>query len=248
MKLVATHLVEFSEQKQGTETYLSISIDSELNQGRYSFSPGNEVYLTVHTSHPIVSLFASWGSLSFSHEIVTDEEEYLPIVKEREKSLRYLPIDGTFSYEWLGPNRGNVVVDGRKLSFVSDDFFGFLHVTYKARAKIYLLRNVSQPGAVCVILANEAGNTAYQVIEFTGEEGAEELADVSVVVKDMADGHPVAGVVVMVDGNTVGITDENGRVYAGKLTKGRHDLRLVPQEPYLKSDEDGLANDWFTLE
>lgn len=241
-EIITSRVVAFEDAAD--RGFLTIEIDPDRNGGKFSFAPGDTVNLDVITSADIVLTFASQGSLFFSGSTERPEEEYIPVFQEGSKNLRYPPLN--FSYQWLGPDAGNVTVDGTTLNFASEETIGLLKVNYDIALLWYELRDVAQIEQIMVAMLNEDGRDDTLLISFQAEE--EEDNEVSIIVRDYSTGNPVAGVDVNVDGEFKGTTDADGRVYIGKQAQGTYALLLEPPSPYLQSDEDGLANDEYTIE
>lgn len=241
-EIITSAVVRFDDED--ITGFLTIEIDPDRNDGKFSFAPGNEVHLDVITSADIAIQFASQGTLSFAGSTTKPVEEYIPVFQISERSLRYPPLN--FSYQWLGPSGGSVVVDGTTLKFVDDEVIGLLKVNYDIAVRRYDLKNVSQPEQVMVAMLNDDGKSDTLLISF--QEEVEEENEVTIIVRDYSSGNPVQGVDVKVDGDYKGTTDADGRVFIGKQAKGTYDLLLEPPSPYLQSDEDGLANDEYTIE
>jgi hypothetical protein len=241
-KIITSAVIPFEDEVEGG--FLTIEIDPDRNEGRYSFSPGDTVNLDVITSASIVLRFASQGTLQTDGSGVREIEEYIPVFQEGEARLRYPPQN--FSYQWLGPDRGGVVIDGTTLRFESDETIGLLKVNYEINVLYYQLVGVFVIEQIMVAMLNADNQHDVILISFLEEE--EEENDVTIIVRDYSTGAAVPGVEVYVDEGFKGLTDAEGKVYIGKQAQGTYALRLVGPSPYLASEDDGLANDEYTLE
>jgi len=255
MSTLATYVINFDTEKQGNEGYLYIEIDPDKNNGKMSFSPGDPITLSIMSSSIIKETWTSAGNLSASGNSTKTITEYFAIDNKysetTEVSLRYDPLS-IKERKWLGQQNGNVTFDGRRILLPSGSYFGYYKVTYTYNVYYYNLTSISSDYSetnVCVFFVNDEEVVINQIITLmTDDEEDEDNPEVSIIVKDYVAETVVPGTVVQVDGETVGVTDDNGYCYIGKLTRGRHDLKLIPPSPYLQSDQDGLANDWFTID
>lgn len=241
-EIITSAVVQFEDE--ALRGFLSIEVDPDRNEGKFSFAPGDTVNLDVITSAAIVLTFSSQGSLQSDGSGLRDAEEYIPVFQEGSRSLRYPPLN--FSYVWLGPDGGNVTVDGNTLTFESDEVIGLLKVNYQIAVLFYRLLDVTQIEEIMVAMLNDDGQDDVQLISFKVDE--EEENDVTIIVRDFSTGVAVPQVEVYVDEDFKGLTDGDGRLHIGKQPQGTYDLRLVGPSPYLPSDEDGLANDAYTIE
>ena len=255
MSILATYVIDFESTPQGKDGYLYIEIDPDKNNGKMSFSPGEPIVLSIITSSTIKETWTSSGSLSSSGTSGDTITEYFAIDKKysdtNEIILRYLP-SSISEYKWLGQNNGNVTFDGRRIILPSGNYFGYFKITYSFEVYYYTLKSIPSDYPeknVCIYFVNNDNIVANQIITLLSEEDEDEdNPSCSIVVKDFTTETVVPGTIVQVDGKTVGVTDGNGYCYIGKLTRGRHELKLIPPSPYLQSDQDGLANDWFTID
>lgn len=241
-EIITSSIVSFDDAD--VRGFLTIEIEPDRNEGKFSFVPGDTVNLDVITSAAIVLTFASQGSLQTNGSGVREIEQYIPVFQEGEANLRYPPEN--FSSVWLGPNAGSVTVDGTTLRFESEETIGLLKVNYEVPVLFYQLLNVTQIEQIMVAMLNDDGQDDTILISFQAEE--EQENDVTIIVRDYSSGVAVPGVEVYVDELFQGLTDGDGRIYIGKQAQGTYDLRLVGPSPYLPSDEDGLANDEYTIE
>ena len=255
MSTIATYVINFSNEPSGNEGYLYVSIDPDENNGKMSFSAGEEIVLSIMTSSLIKEVWTSCGNVSSYGSINKEITEYFPINKKystiNDVSMRYNPLS-TPSYSWLGTNNGNITFDGRRIILPSGSYFGYLKVSYSYEVLYYQLKSIPPDYPeknICLFFVNEELVVTNHIISLVVEdEEDEDNPSVSIIVKDYTTETVVPGTIVQVDGKTVGVTDANGYCYIGKLTRGRHDLKLLPPSPYLQSDQDGLANDWFTID
>jgi len=256
MSALATYVLNFSDSPVGSKGYLNISVDPKRNNGKSLFDPGDSVVLSIITSSAILDNWTSSGNLSPFGNTTDDFTEYFAVDTKykttRYVTLQYLPNDGTISYSWLGQDNGNITVDGRKINLPSGSYFGYLKVSYETNILLYSLNSVPNnypEQNICIFFVNTDLNSDNYTIRLNQDDvELEDNPSVSIVVKDFTSDDIVPGTVVQVDGETVGVTDANGYCYIGILSKGRHDLKLIPPSPYLDSDLDGLANDWFTID
>lgn len=241
--IITSRVIGFDDEAD--EGFLSIEVLSDRNDGKFAFSPGDTVNLDVISSAAIVLTFASQGTVHANGSTTRAIEQYIPVFKQGDASLRYPPLN--FTYQWLGPSAGTVVVDGTTLTFDSEETIGLLKVNYDIAVLYYQLLNVTQVEQIMVAMENDDGIDDTILISF---QEAEEVEDneVTIIVRDYSTGSPVAGVSVKVDGNFKGTTDADGRVFIGTQARGTYALLLEPPTPYLDSDEDGLANDEYTIE
>lgn len=255
MSALATYVINFDSEKQGNEGYLYIEIDPDKNDGKMSFSPGDPITLSVMSSSTIKETWTSTGNLFASGNSIKTITEYFAIDNKysetAEVSLRYDPLSIT-ERKWLGQQNGNVTFDGRRVLLPSGSYFGYYKVTYTYNVYYYDLKSIPSDYPetnVCIYFVNDDNIVANQIITLLSEEDEDEdNPSCSIVVKDFTTETVVPGTIVQVDGKTVGVTDDNGYCYIGKLARGRHELKLIPPSPYLQSDQDGLANDWFTID
>lgn len=241
-EIITSSVVSFDDED--ARGFLSIEVDPDRNEGKFSFAPGDTVNLDVITSAAIILTFASQGSLQANGSGVREVEEYIPVFQEGEANLRYPPEN--FSSVWLGPDAGSVTVDGTTLTFESEETIGLLKVNYEIPVLFYELKDVTQVEQIMVAMLNDDGQDDTILISFQAEE--EQENDVTIIVRDFSSGVAVPGVEVYVDEEFKGLTDGDGKVFIGKQAQGNYDLRLVGPSPYLPSDEDGLANDEYTIE
>ena len=255
MSVIATYVINFDNQQQGNEGYLYIELDPDRNNGKMVFSPGEDITLSIISSSNIKEVWSSAGSLSPAGNTIESITEYLPVDTKysntEELTIRYIPVSIT-SYSWLGQDNGNVTFDGRRIILPDGNYFGYFKISYTYNVYFYTLKNIPQDYPeknVCVYFVNNDNIVNNYIVTLTTEdEEDEDNPSVSIVVKDYVSETVVSGCIVQVDGETVGVTDDNGYCYVGKLARGRHDLKLIPPDPYLQSDQDGLANDWFTID
>lgn len=256
MSALATYVLNFSDSPVGNEGYLDISVDPKRNNGKSLFDPGDPVVLNIITSSSILDNWTSSGTLSPSGNTVDSFTEYFAVNTKyktvKYETLQYIPNSGSIAYSWLGQDNGNVTFDGRKVNLPSGLYFGYLKISYETDILLYTLDNVPSDyseQSICVFFVNTDLVSANYIVRLNQDDiELEDNPSVSIVVKDFTSEDIVPGTIVQVDGETVGVTDANGYCYIGILSKGRHDLKLIPPAPYLDSDLDGLANDWFTID
>lgn len=249
---MAKRVVDYKALRQRESAYLELGVPKDKNDDKVLFTAGDQVIVSVKTSSPVDTALSSMGTIQYHGKDMFSVEQYIPIIRTKYTVLDYLPKD-EFSWEWLGEDFGKVSRNGMKLTFESDDFLGFLHVSYRVERLLYLLKGLTKNGVRVLIHATneqDAHDTTYiDVVEPSVLDGK---FKVYLVTRKIMTGEVVPGVKVKCgpqDGVIAnkGETDDSGRVYLGELEQGTYDLELDPPAPYLHSSEDGISNDRFTI-
>ena len=112
-----------------------------------------------------INLTESLGNASFdSFQNIETISDTIYFVKDTEKELSRLPINGSFSYSWIGETPGNVVISGKKIiSSGGASLTGVLKISYNSYyAKVKLEDVNDEPDGVSSGEAFDVLVTAYR--------------------------------------------------------------------------------------
>lgn len=253
-----TYIASTDEEAGGD---LSLELDSAKNQEVYgvssktTFSPGQVAYLKLLTSSDdSYTIECSYGSARRqATDIPYPVIENLTFANETEATLSHLPMR-TVTWDWIGNDAGTPLFTDQKVT-ISDADVAVLHCEYNTLGdRLRLVVTNAQMVASgydeisVVVLVTQGSNTASATVTYNIEDGGGDPIPVDLEVADFCDQETLLeGVVVYVDGEEKGRTNQSGRLYIGDYVPGsEHTLRMTKDE-YRDSDSDPLANDSFTV-
>ena len=232
-----TTILFTKEELEGQEELL-LELDNRLNGQSSRFIPQTDVYIRSFPSLPDLQVDSTMGTVTIEgHNIPLEVEEEIVFANTQEESLMY-PTSSIKSWEWLGRNGGTPLFNGKTIT-LPNKVYGVLKVNYISYYDSIKLRSDNE-GKVLVYAWNgsRSGNI---VIDYTTE-----TKPVYLTVKDACTKTIIPGASVFVDGQFVGLTDNNGRIFLGELRVGEHQLKITAQN-YQDSDRDTIANDKFII-
>lgn len=222
---------------EGQEELL-LELDNRLNGESSRFVPQTDVFIRSFPSSPDLQVSSTMGRVTIEgHHIPLEVEEEIVFANTQEESLKY-PASSIISWEWLGRNGGTPLFNGKTIT-LPNKVYGVLKVNYISYYDSIKLRSDNE-GKVLVSAWN-ASSSGSIVIDYTTE-----TKPVYLTVKDACTKTIIPGASVFVDGQFVGLTDNNGRIFLGELRVGEHQLKITAQN-YQDSDRDTIANDKFII-
>jgi len=223
----------------GAEKSFILELDSEMNEGKNTFQPNDFSYVRCFPALFNPSLAVNIGEAHIIDiGISLQVEEVLTFARSDNAKLRY-PFYKNFEYEWIGKKGPIPKIDEESTILLGEIFSGILKVKYLTlfdRIEVYCNQE-----ATILLEAFKEDRYGYITIDYKPEK-----KDVYLIVKDACTRNIISGVSVWVDGNFVGLTDSQGRIYLGKLRVGKHSLKMS-KHGYQDSDSDTIANDYFTV-
>lgn len=229
---------------------LQFILDTETNEEKTSFEPGEFAHLLCYHENPAPYVVrSSAGNTTVVATGISSpvEDELIRFINTTTATLDYPPIPGSMSYEWVGPSPGTPTFNGQTVT-MSEKTIGVLKCNYRTPAdRIRLQYNVA--GTVIAVVIQTINTTEYTAsadVVYAEAVSVEPVA-YELDVRDYCSDSNVAGVEVFLDGTSIGFTDINGIIYLGELMPGStHTLKMV-KVGYIDSDLDKLLNDSFTV-
>lgn len=236
--------------EDGTVLFLSLSLDSVANKGKYAFVVGDKIYLKFLSSDS--------GSYAIKVNTGTAKTEatniHYPIKNEEIQfantdtgTLSYFPCGGV-SYKWIGESGGTPVFDGKDI-ILAKPVVGILVCDYETKGDRLSISS-SIEGTVLVAVIQKSDQASLSVsFEKKSEEEEEKPEPVAyeLEVKDYCADGVLPGVTIYLDGIDIGQTDANGVIAVGALIPGStHSLKMA-KGGYINSENDKLNNDSFTV-
>lgn len=255
--MVDTASVRISYSLADEDAALSIALDSEKNREIYgenktTFHLGERVYLkiTAPAKEPY-TLYSSVGSVAKSRQnIVYDVTEDISFAFSSSASLQEKPRQSV-DWTWYGNNGGSPLFDGKSVS-LSSPVVSILHCEYttlKDRGELIVqskdINFQIEEELTVLVVVKQQDNTAYCTVKYSTETLSPRPIDLEI--SDFCSDEILSEVDVYLDGESVGKTNANGRIYLGKLIPGSiHDLKMT-KSGYRDSNLDILHNDKFTV-
>ncbi len=236
---------------------LSLALDAAKNtavygQSKTTFAPGETAYLRVISpSETAYTTDTSMGTISAgATDVPYSYEENLSFLNSKTATLAYLPYN-TVTHSWIGVSGGTPTFSERVVS-ISTSAVAILHCEYQMLGdRLKLVVTAADMGlfeSVDVIVVVTVGDSQASVtVPYSITEGSTEPIGIDLEVSDFCSDEIVAGVSVTLDGEVLGVTNENGKINLGELVpKTIHTLKMT-KTGYKDSDKDVLYNDSFTV-
>ncbi|MBF0607683.1 MAG: hypothetical protein HQL61_09070 [Magnetococcales bacterium] len=241
--LTGNTTVEFKKTcARASEESFTFELDSMRNNSKSVFFPVTDTaYLKLFPGNQQPQFWYSMGSAYVVGSGVDTKTEDITFIDSDSGSLSDIPLN-TVTWRWAGRTKGSGSVTFNKSEVkVSDKITGILHVEYQAQYDV--VQVTCQQLGLLLLTATKGNRKGNTTVDFRGEHRQEE---VYITVKYACTNEVQPDATVIVDGQFVGVTDHEGKVYAGRLASGRHTLK-VTKTGFLDSDRDTIANDWFDI-
>ena len=189
----------------------------------------------------VQEVFVNNGSYSRLTDNGTEEiEEDIIFANETEGRLNF-PAGEIIQIKWIGSYKGGgrYKVQGNKIIMPSETT-GVLRVKYKT-AYIEWQVSATTEGTQLFVLTTDKG-TKYGSIT-----RADIRKEVILRVEDIYTGQALSNAAVYLDGIYKGLTDVNGYINLGKLSKGSYKLKVL-KAGYKPNDADNIQNEVLVVE
>lgn len=248
--LRATDVVTYEEGDWQVEAV----VEPEENGDQSSFRLGDIPRITVYTDWPIVRKWSNFGTITgpITQKVKQREEIFYWTNNPSKTTLNFIPVNGSFSYEWLGnvlindqpATNPKIIQTEKNLNSPKGKITGVLKCTYSVPCYIFDLTDGQRQ--TMPVFWNSKGAYGSCQIDFSEETAGKKF--VRFKVKDFCTKNPVTGGArVFVDGREF-ITDAEGMVDLGELTTGKTYPVRITAAGYVDSDKDNITNDEFTLD
>lgn len=234
---MADTIITFSNLAQAKS--FRLELDNEQNSGSSNFRPGETCFVRLYPANQNPQIRVSLGSAQIVGSNIPQQiEEYLVFARKDTASLQY-PCSQLNSWEWKGRDCGTPLFLEEKVK-LPQKASGILHINYTTFFDRIAV--TCSEKAKILLEAIKEDRYGYIVIDFAPKQ-----RPVYLTVKDACSRSVVPNAQVWVDGVYVGMSDQNGRIYLGQLSTGKHSLRII-KSGYQPTDKDGIANDEFIVE
>lgn len=242
-----TITIEFQEAcaAAGGGAEIRLELDEVANDGKTSFSPGEEAFIRVIRSPQNSYSMLSNGTVTKvgSNVPLDVEDEEVAFDYSKEESLQYIPIPSTFSgVNWYATSPGLSPGLNGDLLQTSSEIVGIGTVDYTTLFDKWKV--TTSVGGKIIVVALMGDVKASLIIDFGGES---EEVELDFIVEDYCSGEVVQGAQVHIDGIFKGLTNVYGLVNIGKYLRGStHTVKII-KSGYTDSNLDNLRNDEFTV-
>ena len=234
--------------KDSDSAGFNLELDSEKNNEKSNFAPGDEVYIKVYPGGLSPSHNSTMGNITVmatnKYESIPKEEggfEYLVFARDSEQSVSHI-IKSITDLKWCGFIPDTPPIFGEtKISF-SEEVSCVMKLQYKTTYDSWRLTGVNIPCRVLVEAFNEERYGSL-TIDFTEDE--EDRDHVFLVVRDACTEQLIPGANVEI-GGVLHVADDKGKVDLGILSTGTYQVRITAQD-YQDSDTDRIGNDELVI-
>jgi hypothetical protein len=259
----ASLVVSFADRPEedpfASRDALSLALDHAKNLAVYGsektvFAPGEYAYLVAFGVAGPFRTHCSAGEVrQLVRNVMYPMSEVLEFAFEKTAQLSHTPA-GAVSYSWLGKSAGSPLFSGRDVRITQTGVYILKCEYVIAGNRVRLFLNSSDMSGetemgVTVAAVDSRGVATASVNYAVPEEVApeEDLVPVDIKVIDACTEEPIAGASVTVDGQLMGISDDNGLVSCGMMLSGTTHTLVITASGYLDSEADDLCNDTFTV-
>lgn len=246
--------VSEDEEDPGAEedgTVLSLSLDDVANAGQTSFVANDTAYLRFLSSNS--GSYKIKVSMGEAKQVATNihynNEDEVQFVNTDSGSLSYIPC-GEVNYSWVGTDGGTPLFDGKKIT-LNGKKVAVLNCNYETEGdRISVGSGTAGTVVVVVIQGDNDASCAITFAEDPDDPGAPPGPDpvaYELEVKNYCNDGTLLGVMVYLDGIYIGQTDASGIIALGGLMPGSFHTLKMAKSGYIKSEDDKLNNDSFTV-
>lgn len=210
------------EQSGGDGDYLSVELDDDHNEGKTTFCPGDDAYITVfHSPGQDVTINAAIGNIKkLLSSVPVEIEESVNCDNSSSVNLKYEP-NGNINIVWSPPVSSAYTIDGRTVTLASP-VFSIATITYETLTDVLMLNGISETTEIRV-LANMGDVTSAMTVSFLCDsedtpDGEEDEIAITTAFCDT--GNPVSGVQVWINNVYQGSSNSQGIVNIGLRTIG----------------------------
>lgn len=236
--------------KESDSVGFELELDEEKNEGKSTFTPGDEVYIKVYPGGHNPNYNSTMGNITViatnKYETIPSEGfEYLVFARDKEQNVSHIIKDIT-DLRWCGyiPNTPPIFGE-TKISF-SEEVSCVMKLVYRTTYDSWKLSGVNVPCRVLVEAIKESEDRyGSMTIDFTEDEESESEDRIYLTVRDACTQQAISGATVEINGGTY-TTDANGRVDLGLMKKGTYPVKITA-ENYQDSDKDRIGNDELVI-
>lgn len=235
--------LKFTDTAESTTGFRFV-LDPAENNDTTVFTPSSTARLKLYPGGQKPQIIASSGTYSvFGENYSQTVTEFVAFKNSDTASLTY-PLTELISAVWTGRGEERPIINGKNILLPSAQT-GIMKVEYLTS---YDLVDVTSAEAVYVLISAEKnGLSGLYVIDFTdGYDTGLYTRTVILTIKDACTRDIIPDAYIYINDKFSGKSDSNGRIRLGSMKIGTYRLKVV-KDGYKNTDEDGVCNDYFTV-